>query len=41
MFFAFIFFGWKIILDQAERNFIIDNIKNKLFNKKIDSKLFK
>jgi len=39
--FAFIFFGWKIILDQAERNFIIDNIKNKLFNKKIDSKLFK
>lgn len=39
--FAFIFLGWKIILDYEERNFIVDYIKNKLSNKKIDSKLFK
>ena len=38
---AFIFFGWKIILNNSERNFIIEYVKNKLFNKKINSKLFK
>jgi len=40
-FFVFIFLVWKIILDPEERNFIIINVKNKIFNKKIDSKSFK
>ena len=40
-FFVFIFSSWKIILEREERNFIIISVKNKIFNKKIDSKSFK
>jgi O-antigen/teichoic acid export membrane protein len=33
--FTFLILGWKIILDQGERNFIINYIKDNIFNKKI------
>ena len=38
---AFIVLVWKVIMDSEERNFIILNVKNKVFNKKIDSKSLK